>query len=474
MDQSTITFTLSAGSATVPCTVSYNGTTAIFTPSTMLAYGKQYTAAVKAGVKDPAGNAMPSDHGWTFTTGAQPDTTPPSVIANTPGIGATNVSVNTSLTITFSEAVDESTITFVLSAGSTTAPCTMTYSGRTAILTPVSPLSYNTLYTATVSSVVKDLAGNLMPKNFPWNFTTEQQPTFTITATTGTDGGISPADSATVNNGASQTFTITPNIGYHVLSVQVDGVSAGVGTSYTFTHVTADHTISVSFEIDTFAINFVSSNNGTLTGTTSQTVSYNGSATAVTAAPATGCHFVNWTGTGGFVTTTANPLTVKNVRAAQTITANFAINTYTVTPSVFGGNGTISPIAPQTVDYNTTTSFTLSPSTGYAAVMGGTCSGTLVGNTYTTNAVTANCTVIASFSLNTNTITASAGANGSISPAGSVEVNYGANQTFTITPSANYRVANVLVDSASVGAKTSYTFTNVTAAHTISASFRKK
>ena len=50
-------------------------------------------------------------------------------------------------------------------------------------------------------------------------------------------------------------------------------------------------------------------------------------------------------------------------------------------------------------------------------------------------------------------------------------VNYGANQTFTITPDAGYHVADVLVDGASVGAVTSYTFTNVTADHTISASF---
>ena len=73
--------------------------------------------------------------------------------------------------------------------------------------------------------------------------------------------------------------------------------------------------------------------------------------------------------------------------------------------------------------------------------------------------------------LPTYTITASAGANGSISPSGSVTVIQGNNQSFTITPSASYHVADVLVDGASVGAVTSYTFTNVTANHAIAATF---
>jgi hypothetical protein len=69
------------------------------------------------------------------------------------------------------------------------------------------------------------------------------------------------------------------------------------------------------------------------------------------------------------------------------------------------------------------------------------------------------------------TITASAGAGGGISPSGAVTVTHGANPSFAITPDANYRVSDVLVDGSSVGAVTSYPFTNVTANHTISASF---
>ena len=69
------------------------------------------------------------------------------------------------------------------------------------------------------------------------------------------------------------------------------------------------------------------------------------------------------------------------------------------------------------------------------------------------------------------TITAFAEPNGSISPSGDVPVNEGSDQTFTITPDTDYKIADVLVDGSSVGAVSSYTFTNVTKDHTISATF---
>ncbi|MBN8726081.1 MAG: S8 family serine peptidase, partial [Xanthomonadales bacterium] len=78
-----------------------------------------------------------------------------------------------------------------------------------------------------------------------------------------------------------------------------------------------------------------------------------------------------------------------------------AVTNWTVTPSVSGGNGVISPDTPQTVNDGGTTSFTLAANTGYRIdSVGGTCGGTLSGTTYTTNAITADCTVIASFAQN--------------------------------------------------------------------------
>ncbi|MFZ3137756.1 MAG: DUF1566 domain-containing protein, partial [Thermodesulfovibrionales bacterium] len=80
-------------------------------------------------------------------------------------------------------------------------------------------------------------------------------------------------------------------------------------------------------------------------------------------------------------------------------------------------------------------------------------------------------TVTATFTLKTYTITATAGSGGSITPSGTVTVNQGASQSFTITANTNYTVGGVVVDGSSVGSVTGYTFTNVTGSHTISASF---
>lgn len=71
----------------------------------------------------------------------------------------------------------------------------------------------------------------------------------------------------------------------------------------------------------------------------------------------------------------------------------------------------------------------------------------------------------------TYTITATAGANGTITPSGASTVNAGENKTFAIAPAEGYQIANVIVDSISVGALTSYTFTNVNNAHSIAATF---
>lgn len=73
-----------------------------------------------------------------------------------------------------------------------------------------------------------------------------------------------------------------------------------------------------------------------------------------------------------------------------------------------------------------------------------------------------------------HTITATAGANGSISPSGNVEVVEGADQTFTITANDGYEIESLKVDGAAVSTAPSYTFTNVRAAHTIEATFKQK
>lgn len=83
----------------------------------------------------------------------------------------------------------------------------------------------------------------------------------------------------------------------------------------------------------------------------------------------------------------------------------------------------------------------------------------------------ANKSVTANFNPITFTITATAGAGGIITPSGAIAVNQGANQAFSINPNTGYSIADVSVDTVSMGAISSYTFSNVTANHTINATF---
>src|SRR5208337_3439111 len=112
--------------------------------------------------------------------------------------------------------------------------------------------------------------------------------------------------------------------------------------------------------------------------------------------------------------------------------------------------------------------------TGYSIGTVTGCNGNLSGNTFTTGQITSACVVSASFAASntTYTITASAGTGGSISPSGAVAVKSGlASPTFIIAAGTGYQVSSVLLDGSPAGAITSYTFSNVTANHTISATF---
>jgi outer membrane protein assembly factor BamB len=83
-------------------------------------------------------------------------------------------------------------------------------------------------------------------------------------------------------------------------------------------------------------------------------------------------------------------------------------------------------------------------------------------------------TITATFEINTYTITSSAGSGGSISPAGVITVNSGDSKTFNINPNSGYKISNVQIDDVSRGSISTYTFTNITADHTISATFEKQ
>ena len=192
-----------------------------------------------------------------------------------------------------------------------------------------------------------------------------------------------------------------------------------------------------------------------------------GDATSVTftATPAAHWHLAAWN--GHCTASGANPLQASASLAGETnCSAVFAIDTFTVSAGVTGGNGTIAP-ASRTVNYGATTTFTVTPANGYQATASG-CGGSLSGNTYTTGIVTANCAVTASFAPLVYSVTAMAGANGSITPP-SRTVNHGATTTFTVTPTNGYQ-ASASGCGGNLSGNT-YTTGIVTANCTVTASF---
>lgn len=219
---------------------------------------------------------------------------------------------------------------------------------------------------------------------------------FNVYSFAGAGGSITPAGNNRFLRGSTADFTITPLPGYRVLDVLADGGSVGAVTSHSFPDISADHTVTVTFERVT----------------------------------------------------------------------------YTITPSA-GPNGSVTPDTAQNVGSGLDAGFTIIPNPGYLiedVLVDGVSVGAIT--SYTFRNVKADHTVHATFMPGTFTITPSAGANGSITPSTVQTVNRGASSpTFQITPSAGYHIADVLVDGGSVGPVASHTFTNVTANHTISASF---
>ncbi len=296
---------------------------------------------------------------------------------------------------------------------------------------------------------------------------------YTIDVTAGANGTITPGTS-TFDYGTTPTFTITPDAGYGIVDVTVDGVSVGAVSSYTFTALTADHEIAATFAQYEYTINASAGNGGSITPAGVINAMHGGNQT-FTIAPATGYHIANVYVDGASVGAVST-YTFSTIDANHTIFAQFAANEYTVTVNQ-PANGVITPNT-MTVTYGATPTFVVTPNTGYnvsAITVDGT---NVIANavntngvyTYTMAPVAANATITATMTQKTFTITTNAGANGTIT--GPATVNYGANATYTITPAAGYVVENVTVDGMNMGAITSYIFTNVVANHTIAATFR--
>ncbi|MBI5207049.1 MAG: Ig-like domain-containing protein, partial [Candidatus Firestonebacteria bacterium] len=158
--------------------VTYSGTTAIFTPNSDLAPNTDYMVTLTTDIKDLSGNALEYPYSWSFTTGEIPDNDPPQIILINPKNNSIEIPVNTSISVTFSEPIDISTITtstFII-AGAGLAPAQISgivaYSGNTAVFIPDYDFSPITNYTVTLSKDIKDIAGNNLKSDYVWTFAT--------------------------------------------------------------------------------------------------------------------------------------------------------------------------------------------------------------------------------------------------------------------------------------------------------------
>src|SRR3989454_96706 len=169
--------------------------------STLFPYTTLFrSATVTAAVTDAIGTPLGADSLWSFTTNV-----PPTVTVQAPAPGATGVPLNTTVTASFSKAMNAATITtatFRLRAAGSTADVpamvTVNAAGTLATLTPSSPLGAGTVYTATVAGSVTDIAGTALGTNVAWSFTNDVAPTVTAQAPTPNATGVGISTTVTV------------------------------------------------------------------------------------------------------------------------------------------------------------------------------------------------------------------------------------------------------------------------------------
>jgi hypothetical protein len=210
----TLNFTLKQGVTAVAGTVVSTATSITFTPSASLETEKVYTATLTTGATDVAGNGIATNHVVTFTTAAPLDSTLPIIQATTPLNDANGIALNQIVSVTFSEAMNPLTITtssFTLKQGANVIAGAVSYVDKTAKFTPNALLTGGLLYTASISTTAKDVAGNALAANTEWKFTTSNNAATLGAVNLGQAGLYVILAKTAINN--SSTSAITGDLG---------------------------------------------------------------------------------------------------------------------------------------------------------------------------------------------------------------------------------------------------------------------
>jgi len=288
---------------------------------------------------------------------------------------------------------------------------------------------------------------------------------YSITASCGENGVITPAGISTVDRGGSITYKFTANEGYRIKVVYIDGVSIGAVESYTFENVVSNHTIRVEFSLLTQTYTTISSCNagGSITplGTT---VTDCGENITYTITPNVGYYIkdvlVNGVSVGAVYSYTFSGV---NADTTSTIEAVFAVKTYEITISIKSGFGSVYPGGTTTVQYNGKLQVVITPADGYCVdkiMVDGVDLG--MKTSFIMEGIKSNYNVEIYFTKIQYTITLVSSEGGNVtSTSDTNKVYYNDSITFKFEPNTGYYIKDVLVDGVSKGALTSYTFENV-------------
>ncbi|MBE0422862.1 MAG: DUF3494 domain-containing protein [Lutibacter sp.] len=309
MNPSTITkasFTVSANSALIDGTVSYNGLTATFLPDLALEPDTKYTGTITTMAKDERGNALQENYVWTFTT--LPEYLV--VVSSNPTIGGVTTGGGLFL------------------KGTPVNVTAVPNNGYTFTNWTVNGVFASNLPTYTLPPLMGDVTLVANYTLVPYEIILLANPTI----------GGTPGVAGFYNFGSTATVNANPAIGYNFVNWTENGVIVpGATATYAFT-VTGDRTLQANYILKTYTLTVIAVN-GTVLKVPSQTTYNHGASVVLTPTAATGYEFTSWSGDA---TGTNNPLTVL-MDGNKNITANFSPIGFTLNVTAVNGTVTKNP-----------------------------------------------------------------------------------------------------------------------------------
>jgi hypothetical protein len=261
--------------------------------------------------------------------------------------------------------------------------------------------------------------------------------TYNVTATANPSAGGTISGAGQYNHGASCTLTATANTGYTFTNWTENGSVVSSDASYTF-NVTGNRSLVANFTTNNY--NISASANPSAGGTVSGAGEYDfGASCTLTATANTGYTFTNWTENGSQVSTNANY--TFTVSGNRTLVANFTLNTYTITTTANPSEGGTVTGAGE-FDHGESCTVTANANEGYTFTNWTENGSTVSSDEEYTFTVTSNRTLVANFTLNTYTITATCNPAEGGTVTGAGEYNHGESCTLTATANNGYTFVN--------------------------------